>query len=206
MSMNEIVKKILFVEIIKGMALTLKVFLKGLLDPFSGDKTIVTRRYPKEKRPAAPGFRGLHALVRNPSTGDARCVGCGLCAAICPSRCIYIYTSEGPDHQKVVDRYEIEVLRCVYCAFCVEACPYGAVVLTPHYEYSDYNREVFYMTKEKLLENWDKYMGEKGYDYFDRFWNPRSTHYTAHESQAVFRGKKKNSRIDQKPETGAISD
>ncbi len=203
MSANEIVKKIFFIEIIKGLALTLRVFLKGLLDPFTDRKTVVTRRYPKEKRPAALGFRGLHALVRNPATGEAKCVGCGLCAAICPSRCIYIYTSEGENHEKVVDRYEIEVLRCVYCAFCVEACPYGAVVLTPHYEYADYDREPFYMTKEKLLQNWDKYMGEKGYDYFDSYWNPKSTHYVSHEDQAVFR--KGNGRVENR-ETGGSGD
>ncbi len=177
MTVQDIVKKIFFVEILKGLALTLsRLFTKP-----------VTRRYPKVKRPAQPGFRGLHALVRNPATGDAKCVGCGLCAAICPSRCIYIYTSEGAEHQKVVDRYEIEVLRCVYCALCVEACPFGAVVLTPHYEYADYSRENLYMTKDRLLENWDKYMGEKGFEYFERFWNPKSTHFTTPEGQAVWR-------------------
>ncbi len=177
MTVNELINKIFFVDIIKGLALTLsRLFTKP-----------VTRRYPKEKRPAALGFRGLHALVRNPATGKAKCVGCGLCAAICPSRCISIYTSEGPEHEKVVDRYEIEVLRCVFCGLCVEACPYGAVVLTPHYEYSDYSRDPFYMTKDKLLKNWDNYMGDDGLDYFDRYWNPRSEYFKGHKGQAVFK-------------------
>ncbi len=177
MTVQELVKKIFFVEIIKGLALTLsRLFTKP-----------VTRRYPKEKRPAAMGFRGLHALVRNPATGEAKCVGCGLCAAICPSRCIYIYTTEGADHKKVVERYEIEVLRCVYCAFCVEACPFGAIVLTPHYEYSDYTRDAIYMTKEKLLQNWDKYMGEEGYNYFDKFWNPKADHFRTPKEQPKWR-------------------
>ncbi|HCC69283.1 MAG TPA: NADH-quinone oxidoreductase subunit NuoI [Nitrospiraceae bacterium] len=155
----------LFIEIIKGLALTLSRL-------FSSP---VTRQYPKEKRPPFPGFRALHALVRDPQTGREKCIGCGLCAAYCPSQCIYIYTSEGEDHKKVVDRYEIEVLRCVYCAFCVEACPVGAIALTEHYEYSDYNRDAFYYTKDKLLSNWDKYMaGQKGERYFKRFWRPIS--------------------------------
>lgn len=172
-------KKAFMVEILKGMALTLRMMFTHA----------VTRQYPEEKRPPFQGFRGLHALVRK-ENGDAKCVGCGLCAAVCPSKCISVYTSEGADHTKVVDRYEIEVLRCVYCAFCVEACPFGAIVLTEHYEYSDYSRAAFNMTKEKLLANWDKYMaGRKGVEYFEKFWRPQSSDYAAHADQPVFRGK-----------------
>ncbi|MBI5050767.1 MAG: NADH-quinone oxidoreductase subunit I [Nitrospirae bacterium] len=155
----------MFIEILKGLALT----LKHLFSP------AVTRQYPAERREPFPGSRGLHALVIDEYTGKAKCVGCGLCAAMCPSQCIYIYTSEDEDHKKIVNRYEIEVLRCVYCALCVEACPFGAVALTEHYEYSDYSRDVFYYTKERLLENWNKYMaGQKGKEYFEKFWRPKS--------------------------------
>ena len=164
MTVIELVKKVLFIEILQGLALTFRqMFVPA-----------VTRQYPDEKRDPVPGARALHALVRNPD-GKERCVGCGLCAAMCPSQCIYIYTSEGDDHKKVVDRYEIEVLRCVYCALCVEACPYGAIVLTDHFEYSGYTREEFYYTKDRLLENCDKYMaGPKGLDYLERFWRPKA--------------------------------
>ena len=165
MTIKELLKKTFFVEIIDGLSLTLSRLFSHA----------VTRQYPNEKREPFPGSRGLHALVRDPETGKEKCVGCGLCAAICPSRCIYIYTTEGEDNQKIVDRYEIEVLRCVYCALCVEACPFGALALTPHYEYSDYSREALYYTKDRLLENWDKHMsGKKGEEYFERFWRPMS--------------------------------
>jgi NADH-quinone oxidoreductase subunit I len=164
MTPKELIKKVLFFEIIKGLALTLSRF-------FSRP---ITRQYPKEKRPPFPGFRGLHALAKD-EEGRMKCVGCCLCAAYCPSQCIYIHTREGEDNKKIVERYEIEVLRCVYCALCVEACPYGAVVLTDHYEYSDYSRDAFYFNKERLLENWDKYMsGSKGKEYFENFWQPKS--------------------------------
>ncbi len=176
--MEDLLKKIFLVEIIKGLTLTFKRFLSKP----------VTRRYPKEKRIVKPGFRGLHALVRDPKTGKARCVGCGLCAAICPSRCIYIYTSEGENHEKNVDRYEIELLRCLYCSYCMEACPFQAVVLTEHYEYSGYTRDELYMTKEQLLENWDRYMeGEKGRIYFERFWGPKVESFGTPKEQALFK-------------------
>ncbi|MEW5745008.1 MAG: NADH-quinone oxidoreductase subunit NuoI [Nitrospirota bacterium] len=177
MRLKDIAKKVFMLEILKGMALTFKMMLTRP----------VTRQYPEEKREPFPGFRGLHALVRT-DAGEAKCVGCGLCAAVCPSKCISIYTSEGSDHSKIVDRYEIEVLRCVYCGFCVEACPFGAVVMTPHYEYCDTTREALYMTKEKLLANWDKFMaGDKGKEYFRHFWRPLSEDFQSHEDQPVLR-------------------
>jgi NADH-quinone oxidoreductase subunit I len=172
--------------IVKGLALTLRrMFSKP-----------VTRRYPKEKREAAFGYRGLHALVRDPQTGLAKCVGCGLCAAVCPSRCINIHTADGTDHTKVVNRYEIEVLRCVFCGFCMEACPFGAVMLTQHYEYSDYTREAIFMDKERLLANFDSFVGqEKAERYFKEIWGPHREDFTGSESQAVFQGAKSAAMI-----------
>ncbi|MBI5740947.1 MAG: NADH-quinone oxidoreductase subunit NuoI [Nitrospirae bacterium] len=168
MTANEFVRKIIFLEILKGLALTLKHFFAPA----------VTRQYPTEKREPFPGSRGLNALVRDPETGKEKCVGCGLCAAMCPSQCIHVYTSEGDDHKKIVDRYEIEVLRCIFCGLCVEACPFGAVALTDHYEYSGFTREEFYFDKERLLKNWDMYMaGEKGKIYFEKFWAPKASDF-----------------------------
>lgn len=181
MTTRELVKKIFFVEIIKGLALTLSRLFSHA----------VTIQYPKEKRPISPGFRGLHALVRDPETGKYKCVGCGLCVAYCPSQCIHLYTAEGEEGKKIVERYEIEILRCIYCGFCVEACPYGAIALTEHYEYSDYSREALYMTMDKLLSNWDKYMtGKKGEEYFKKFWRPLSEDFGTPSGQAVWRGKR----------------
>lgn len=180
MTVKEIVNRVFLLEIIKGMALTLKMLFTRP----------VTRQYPEEKRDALPGFRGLHALARNPD-GTARCVGCGLCAAICPSKCISIYTSEGPDHTKIVDRYEVEVLKCLFCGFCVEACPFKAIALTEHFEYADYSRAAFYMDKERLLSNWDRFMaGKKGEEYFLNFWKPLQEDFMTPENQPVFRGRR----------------
>jgi NADH-quinone oxidoreductase subunit I len=172
---KELVKKIFFIEILKGMSLTLRRMFSHA----------VTIQYPTERRHIAPGFRGEHALAKN-SEGKAKCVGCGLCATICPSQCISVFREKGK-----VARYEIEVLRCIYCGFCMEVCPYGAVVLTENYEYSDYKKENLYLTKDRLLSNWDKYMpGKKGEVYFRRFWRPMSEDFETPPGQAVFRGKR----------------
>ncbi len=175
MTAKEFLRKILFIEILKGMALTLRRLFSHA----------VTIQYPKERRPIAPGFRGQHALAKD-SEGKAKCVGCGLCATICPSQCIYVSREKGQ-----VTKYEIEVLRCIYCGFCVEACPYGAIVLTENYEYSDYSRDALYMKRDKLLSNWDKYMpGKKGEEYFKKFWRPMSEDFGTPSGQATFRGKR----------------
>ena len=43
------------------------------------------------------------------------------------------------------------------------------------------------MTKEKLLENWDRYFeGEKGKRYYRKFWRPLAEDFRAHEDQAMF--------------------
>lgn len=170
---REIIKRITFIEILKGMALTLRHMFSRA----------VTIQYPKERRPIAPGFRGQHALAK--SHGRAKCVGCGLCASICPSQCISISRAKGQ-----VQKYEVDILRCIYCGFCVEACPYGAVALTENYEYSAYRREDLIFGKDRLLESWDKYMpGNKGEEYFRKFWRPMSEDFVTPPHQAKFRGK-----------------
>ncbi|MBF0473430.1 MAG: NADH-quinone oxidoreductase subunit NuoI [Nitrospirae bacterium] len=180
-SFKNLLKDIFLTEIISGLGLTLSSLFKKP----------VTKQYPHEKKEAKQGFRGLHALARRPDTGLAKCVGCGLCAAICPSKCITIYTYEDVNHDKIVDRYELDILRCVFCSFCVEACPYGAIVMTRHYEYASYSKEALFMTKEKLLKNWDDYMSdEDALVYFKKYWGPREEDFVGHEGQAVFRNNK----------------
>ena len=181
MKFKELVKTIFLIEILKGMALTLSNL------PWW---KAITRQYPEEPFYAQTGFRGLHALVRDESTGKERCIACGLCVAACPSGCITIRSREDDEGKKVIEEYDIDVLRCLFCGFCVEACPVGAVVLTPHFEYSGYTKEEFLYDKERLLDNWDKYLGgEKGIQYLKNYWNhPNRDDYRAHDDQAVFHG------------------
>ncbi|MFA4919557.1 MAG: NADH-quinone oxidoreductase subunit NuoI [Thermodesulfovibrionales bacterium] len=174
MTVKQIIKTITFIEILKGMALTLKMMFTHA----------VTIQYPKERRHIAPGFRGQHALAKR--DGKSKCVGCGLCATICPSQCISITRAKGR-----VEKYELDILRCIYCGFCVEACPYGAISMTENYEYSSYIKSDLLLTKEKLLSNWDKYMpGDKGETYFRKFWRPMSEDFGTPPGQAVGRGKR----------------
>ena len=148
--LDKFIKTITFYEILKGMRLT---FSTMLTKP-------VTKMYPAEKPVVPPVFRGLHALRRH-QDGSEVCIACGLCAAYCPTGCIKIKTSEGPDHTKVVDTYEIEILKCLFCGYCVEACPVRALAMTQEYELASYDRKSLLYNKVMLLANGDKYKGKE---------------------------------------------
>ena len=49
----------------------------------------VTEHFPKEKRPKPVRFHGRHVLNRY-EDGMEKCIGCELCAAVCPAKCIYV--------------------------------------------------------------------------------------------------------------------
>src|SRR5436853_347356 len=64
-----------------------KVTLKQMHKP-------VTNRYPDEKRPKPVRFHGRHVLNKY-EDGMEKCIGCELCAGVCPARCIYVRGADG---------------------------------------------------------------------------------------------------------------
>ena len=76
----------------------------------------------------------MHYFEKN-AAGETTCVACGLCVAVCPSRCITLEIGEREDGSRYPGRYEIDALRCIFCGFCQEACPVNAIRLGQDYEY-----------------------------------------------------------------------
>jgi NADH-quinone oxidoreductase subunit I len=147
---KKLLKTIFLVEIAQGMALTFKTMVKPA----------VTRQYPTYKRKPISGSRGLHAMRRD-EEGKPACIGCGLCEAVCPSKAITVVTTEGPNHEKLVNSYELDLLRCVFCGFCIDACPVSAILQTPEFELACYSRKNAFYTKDALVEVGDRYLGGK---------------------------------------------
>lgn len=126
----------------------------------------VTIRYPEEKRKLPSRSRGRHYLTKW-EDGLERCVGCELCAIVCPSQAIYVKPAEnkpGDIHshgERYASDFQINMLRCIYCGYCEEACPTGAIILSNEYELSGTSRDSLIFTKEKLTE---KNPGDSGRD------------------------------------------
>jgi len=136
-------------EMLKGMRLTGKYFFKRK----------VTLRYPQEKTPASPRFRGLHALRRYPN-GEERCIACKLCEAVCPAMAITIESEERADGSRRTTRYDIDLAKCIFCGFCEESCPVDSIVETHIHEYHGEKRGDLYYTKDMLLAIGDRYEPE----------------------------------------------
>lgn len=116
----------------------------------------VTNSYPKVKRPKQPRQHGRHVLNRY-EDGMEKCIGCELCAGVCPVNCIHVRGLDNPmDHpvspgERYGYIYEINYLRCIHCDLCVEACPTQAITESKMFEFSFTNRSDAIYTKAELL-------------------------------------------------------
>jgi NADH-quinone oxidoreductase subunit I len=119
----------------------------------------VTVQFPFERNPMSPRFRGEHALRRYPN-GEERCIACKLCEAICPAQAITIEAEPRDDGSRRTTRYDIDMTKCIYCGLCEEACPVDAIVEGPNLEFATETRGELIYTKDKLLDNGDRWEPE----------------------------------------------
>jgi NADH-quinone oxidoreductase subunit I len=145
-AVKEFLGSLMLRELVKGMALTGRHLFERK----------ITIRFPEEKTPQSPRFRGLHALRRYPN-GEERCIACKLCEAVCPAMAITIESDVRDDGTRRTTRYDIDLTKCIFCGFCEESCPVDSIVETHVLEYHGEKRGDLYFTKEMLLAVGDRY-------------------------------------------------
>ena len=146
MKISRLLKTMFMIDFVTGLLIAIK-------ETFKAKKTI---NYPFEKGSLGTRSRGEHALRRYPN-GEERCIACKLCEAVCPAQAITIESKERDDGSRKTVRYDIDMLKCIYCGLCEESCPVDAIVQGPNFEFTTETRKELYYTKEKLLENGDKW-------------------------------------------------
>jgi len=133
--------------IAKGMSVT----FKEMMSP------TITENYPDEPPKFQERYRGVHVLKRD-DEGMEKCVACFLCAAACPSNCIYIEAAENTETTRIsggeryAKVYNIDYNRCIFCGYCVEACPTDAITHGHGFETASYNTSTLIYRKEQMLE------------------------------------------------------
>ena len=145
--------------IAKGMSITFREMLAPT----------VVENYPDGPGPLKGAkfqerFRGVHVLQRD-ENGLEKCVACFLCAAACPSNCIYIEAAENTATNRVsgAERYakvyNIDYNRCIFCGYCVEACPTDAITHGHGFELASFNAGGLVYRKEQMLAPVPAHMG-----------------------------------------------
>jgi NADH-quinone oxidoreductase subunit I len=131
----------MILPIVKGLLFTLRqVFSRK-----------ITVSYPEVKAKIPDRWRAIHYFEKD-DRGRTRCVACGLCMAVCPSKCILVETAEDGEGRRYPSRYEIDETRCIFCGYCEEACPVDAIFLGKNYEWVARERAPFLVDTERLLE------------------------------------------------------
>lgn len=141
----DLVKKVLFIDFVKGLYITLG---------YNVSRSI-THKYPdEEKWIPYRRFRGLHTLNKD-EHGRELCVACELCSKACPTQCITVIPMEDDTGRGIADRvakvWKVDLVRCLFCGYCEDACPTRAVRLGREYELACTDSRCNVRQKEELL-------------------------------------------------------
>lgn len=123
-------------------------FLKGLgVTLRELPKHKVTLMYPEQKPEWPERFRGVHRFIPD------LCIVCNQCARICPTDCISLSGTRGPDKKMRIDTYDINFDICILCNLCTEVCPTESVLMSDTFELATYSRDNLYLDMHWMYEN-----------------------------------------------------
>ena len=122
------------VSLLAGMRITLRqLFLP-----------VVTMPYPYEHMPMPERFRGHVELLKDPATGEPKCVVCMACQRACPSGCIELDGEKVEGRKtKMLTRYALDFTKCSLCGLCVESCKFAALDFSKEYNSVSSRKEDF---------------------------------------------------------------
>jgi NADH-quinone oxidoreductase subunit I len=100
-------------------------------------KRPVTLFYPETKKPHT-NLRGKISFAQ----GECKCIGCGICQSVCPSKgTINIETETDENSKRVLKELSIDLAQCIQCGNCTENCPTKTLIMINDYEYCDSDKE-----------------------------------------------------------------
>lgn len=88
----------------------------------------VTEIYPTKKFVPPERYRGRHIFF------DELCIGCSLCAKVCPNNTIVMLERPEQTDPKLKHRPIIDLNRCIFCGYCAEVCPAKCLFMGHGYE------------------------------------------------------------------------
>ena len=122
-------------------------------------KPPVTTEYPSVAPTLAPRFMAHPVLTWDKDVPEPYCTGCLVCMRICPTDCIDVAMMDNPKHaegdstrRKIVDYFDLNVADCIMCGLCVEYCNFDAIIMSDHFDASQYARPDLVLDLPQLLE------------------------------------------------------
>ncbi len=142
MGVAAVIRKVLFVDLMKGLRLTFR---------YQDPRETYTEQYPLERPMVAERYRGAPRLNVNPDTNETLCIACDLCALACPEHLIVVSSERNPaTRRKELTNFTYDLSRCMFCGLCEDACPTDALELTQDFELANYSREGAIWDRETL--------------------------------------------------------
>lgn len=127
----------------------LRTFAAFIKQPFRG---VVTVQYPRVQYTPPARFRGGTFALTYDEEGEENCIGCKLCAQICPSRIIEV-TLQRDEGRSRAGVFTLDYEACMQCELCVQVCPTDAIVMTQQRQPIATRREDLFLSREQLFAN-----------------------------------------------------